>query len=459
MPATLKIERARFVLTLDPARRILRDATILVEDGHIARVSSATELAGVPADRVLDAREMVVAPGLVNGHLHVSYAHAVRGIFPDSLDPLVYLGHVFRLQGAMTEEEEYHTTLLALTEVLRYGTTCVLDPGTTRFPDACLDAWDRAGCRIVMGTQLVDRPNRLGLPVMPTADALALAERTLRTFDGRLGGRVRAWVMPFSAEAASLELLQGARALADRYGTGLTLHQTSTGPAVQAWMERHGRRPVESLAEWGLLGPRVLLAHVIDLDDREVDALARTGAGVAIAPPAALKMGTGTSRRGKLPELLARGVPVALATDAANNSNLLDTHRALYLAAVLYKDARESTAVIPAETALELATITGARALGLDGEIGSIEPGKRADLVLYDTRRPEWRSLFDPVNALVYAADGRSVHTVVVDGRLVVEAGRPTFVDEDRLIDTVQELGERLLRRTGVSFPPRWPVV
>jgi cytosine/adenosine deaminase-related metal-dependent hydrolase len=108
---------------------------------------------------------------------------------------------------------------------------------------------------------------------------------------------------------------------------------------------------------------------------------------------------------------------------------------------------------------VELATLHGARALGLEGEIGSLEVGKRADLVLFDTRRPEWRTLFNPVNTLVYGADGRSVHTVVVDGRVVVDNHRATFVDEDELIDRVQALGQRLLERTGIGFAPRWPVV
>jgi cytosine/adenosine deaminase-related metal-dependent hydrolase len=133
--------------------------------------------------------------------------------------------------------------------------------------------------------------------------------------------------------------------------------------------------------------------------------------------------------------------------------------RAMYLAAVLYKDARGTTDVVPAELALELATLGGARALGLDREIGSIEPGKKADLVLFDTRRPEWAALHNPVNTLVYGADGRSVDTVLVDGRVVVEGGRPSYVDERDLVRQVQALGERLLERTGISFAPRWPIV
>jgi cytosine/adenosine deaminase-related metal-dependent hydrolase len=131
----------------------------------------------------------------------------------------------------------------------------------------------------------------------------------------------------------------------------------------------------------------------------------------------------------------------------------------MYLVAVLYKDARGSTDVVPAELAVELATLHGARALGLEPELGSIEAGKKADLVLFDTRRPEWRTLFNPINSLVYNADGRSVHTVIVDGRVVVENHIPCYVDEWELMRQTQTLGERLLARTGIHFAPRWPVV
>ena len=455
---TLKIHGARFIMTLDPERRIIQDGSIIVEGQRIIQVGKATELESVKADRVIDGSEMVVTPGFCNGHMHISYAHATRGVFPDDLGAS-YLPNVFKLQGEMTEEEEYYTSLLAITELLRYGTTCFLDPGSTKHLETCMKAYEESGCRIIVGWHVADRPNPLNLPVSSTSEAISMIEQTIQSFDNRLDGRMRAWAMPFSPSFSTEELLRGAKELADRYGTGLTLHFNNSPQAVEASLSQHGKRPAEYLEDIGVLGPSTLLAHCLGIDQGEVDVMARTGTKAVMCPTAAIKGGAGMTRTALLPELLRAGVTVGLGTDAGNNSNLVETMRSMYLAAVLYKDGREDVGMIPAETALEMATIKGAEALGLGDEIGSIEPGKKADLVLFDTKRPEWRTIFNPVNNLVYNADGRSVHTVIIDGKVVVENHEPLFVDQWELIQRVQKLGEGLLARTGISFPSRWPIV
>jgi cytosine/adenosine deaminase-related metal-dependent hydrolase len=454
----LKIEGARFIITVDPQRRIIQDGSLVIDGGRIGRVGKAAELADVRADRVIDARHLVVVPGFMNGHMHISYAHAVRGIFPDDLgSPLV---HVFRLQAAMTEEEEYYTSLLAIVELVRNGTVCFVDPGSTKFPDACLQAYQDAGIRVILGECVTDRDAPWALPRYATGEAVARTASFIRKWDGRLDGRLRAWAMPFSAETCSADLLRGLKLVADEHGTGLTLHHGSGPQARTDSLARYGLRPTEYLESIGVLGPSVLLAHALGLDDVEIGCIARTGTAVTMCPSTAAKGGRGVPEHGRMPELLAKGVRVALGCDSPNNSNYLDLVRSMNMAAVQYKDARQDTRQIPAETALEMATLTGAQALGLGTDLGSIEPGKKADLVLFDTQRPEWQALFNPVNNLVYSADGRSVHSVIVDGRVVVDAYRQSFVDEPQLFARVHEIGERLQARTGTSFPrSRWPIV
>jgi cytosine/adenosine deaminase-related metal-dependent hydrolase len=444
-------------MTLDPERRIIRDGSILVEGQRIAQVGKAATLAQQPADRTIDAREMVVTPGFFNGHMHISYAHPVRGIFPDDVaDRLVT---VFQLQSEMTEEEEYYTSLLAIVELLKNGNTCFVDPGTTKFPDACMQAYEDSGCRIILGEGLTDIPEQRKLPLYPTDAAIKRIEEIIRKYDHRLNDRVRAWAMPFSALNCSPELLSAAKRLADQYGTGMTLHHTIRPNVRKMFQEKYGKLPTEFLEDIGALGPNVLLAHVMGLDEREIECLARTHTNVVMCPSNVLKQAGGIKDNGKMPEMLARGVNVALGSDSVNSSNHLDIVRSMNLAACIYKDARQDTKMVPAEKAIEMGTLMGARAFGLGSELGSIEVGKKADFVLFDTRRPEWRSLFNPVNNLVYSADGRSVHTVIVDGRVVIENYRQNFVDEWALIQKVGEIGESLLKRTGTAFPQRWPIV
>ncbi|MDA0733673.1 MAG: amidohydrolase family protein [Chloroflexi bacterium] len=455
---TLKIQNARFVVTVDPERRIIQDGTIIVAGQRITQVGKAADLAEVAADRVIDAREMVVTPGFINGHMHISYAHAVRGIFPDDLGP-AYLPNVFKLQEAMSEYDEYYTSLLAITELLKYGTTTFLDPGSTKHLERCTQAYEESGCRIITGTHVADRPNPLNLPVSSTADAISTMEQTIKAHHNTQEGRVQAWAMPFAPAYCSQELLVTAKGLADQYDTGMTTHHTYSPQALEQWMQEYRRRPAQYLSDIGVLGPNLLLAHALGVDETEVECIARTGTKIVVCPTAAIKGAAGMTRTGLLPEMLAKGIPVGLGTDAGNNSNLLETMRSMYLIAVLYKDGRQDWRMIPAETALELATIGGAAALGLAQDVGSIEVGKKADLVLFDTKLPEWRALFNPVNSLVYNADGRSVHTVIVDGKVVVSDHQPLFVDEWELSQRVQSLGEDLLTRTGVSYPSRWPVI
>jgi cytosine/adenosine deaminase-related metal-dependent hydrolase len=455
---SLRIDNARYVLTLDQERRIIRDGSILVEDGRIRRVGKAAELAGARADRVIDARRLLVTPGFMNGHMHISYAHPVRGIFPEEMaSPL---NHVFNLQAAMTEEEEYHASLLGIVELLKSGTVCFVDPGSTKFPDACLQAYEDSGIRVIMGECVTDIQAPWNLPKHATGEAVRRTAAFIDKWNGRLDGRLTAWAMPFSPETCTAELLSELKKVVDERRTMLTLHHNSGTQQRKDYQARHGRRPTEYLESLGVVGPNVLLAHVLGIDDAEIDCIARTRTAVAMCPITAAKGGRGVPEHGRMPELLAKGVKIALGADSPNNCNHLDMVRVMNMAAIQYKDARQDTRQIPAEAALEMATRSGAEALGLGDQLGSIEVGKKADFVLFDTERPEWQAMWNPVSNLVYNADGRSVHTVIVDGRVVVDAYRQSFVDEPKLFAKVQEIGEQLQARTGITFPrSRWPIV
>src|SRR5262245_22160570 len=264
MPSpSLKIDNARYVLTVDPGRRIIAGGSILIENGRISRVGKAADLAGIPADRVIDADRFVVTPGFVNGHMHISYGHVVRGIFPDDVGSP--LEHVFKLQMAMTEEEEHASSLLGIVELLKNGTVCFVDPGSTKFPDACLQAYEDAGIRVILGEGVTDQAAPFPLPRYSTRESIDRTAAFLKKWHGRLNGRLRAWAMPFSAETCSAELLRALKRLADEQQTSLTLHHNSGARARADYQARHGRGPTQYLESIGVLGPNVVLAHVLGI--------------------------------------------------------------------------------------------------------------------------------------------------------------------------------------------------
>ena len=220
-----------------------------------------------------------------------------------------------------------------------------------------------------------------------------------------------------------------------------------------------GQRPMVHLEELGVLADDVVITHCVQVDDRELEVMARTGVHVAHCPTTALKGGYGITRVGKFPEMVMAGINLAIGTDGNNASNYSDLMRATYLVAGLFKDARQDPQMFPAEMAYEMATLGGAAAMQMGDEIGSLEVGKLADVVLHDTDRPEWRPLLNVMNQLVWSADGRGVHMVFVDGRKVVEEGRVTALDEERFYAECQVAGEAVVARSGLPDRAKFPVI
>ena len=449
------LHNATYVITMDGERRIIKDGSILVENDRIAAVDKTIDTSQLEINKVINAKDMVVTPGFINGHCHISYAHATRGIFPDDLGN-DYLVNVFRLQDSMSSKEEFLTSLLAITELLSYGTTTIVDPGSTKHVDLCMEAYEQTGVRLITGIQVTDRENPYRMNVYSHDEALQTTESFITQYNGALEGKLHAWAMPFSPEYVGGPLLKDLKLLSDQLEVGSTLHINNAGRFKP---DGSKESPILALEEYGFLGSNVTLAHCVGLSDKEIASLASTGTAVITCPTNVVKNGGGYGKNFPLSGLLEANVRVGLGTDAGNNSNLLETNRSMYLAAVLIKDATGDTTQIPPEKALELATIDGAKALGLDSEIGSLEVGKKADIVMYDTLRPEWQSLFNPVNSLVYSADGRSVKTVIVDGNVVIEDYVPNFVDTEKLIREVQDIGTDMMKRNEVSFPQKWPIV
>ncbi|HEY2993723.1 MAG TPA: amidohydrolase family protein [Methylomirabilota bacterium] len=452
---TILIEHATIV-TVDAERRVLTDGSILVDGRDVVQVGPAASVRpSRRPDRVVNGRRRLVAPGFVDTHVHLT-EHLSRGLMLDDVPVPRYLPDwLLPLYSTVTPEEEQTAALLACVEMIRTGTTTFCEAGTLSDVPAVADAVEQIGMRAILGRWTWDVEGQTGRMQQTTDEALGRTADVLAKVHGRAGGRIGAWPLLLGFGTCSEALMRGARDLAEAHGVGWGMMNLALHPRLRT----RDTFTVERLEALGLLGPTTKLAHMIYVSDADVATLARRGVKIAHCPTAALKHTKGLAAHGRFPEMVDAGVCVSLGGDSANGSNHFDMLRLMYLAATIYKDARLDVRVMPAERVLEMATIKGAEALLLERQVGSIEPGKRADLVLYDLDTPEWRPLLNPVNNLVYAASGSSVRTVLIDGRVVLDEGRLTTLDERALYERVERLSREHIRRAGVPIESKWPVV
>jgi cytosine/adenosine deaminase-related metal-dependent hydrolase len=408
-----------------------------------------------PDEAVVDLSEGVVLPGFVDTHVHLS-EHLNRGLLLDDIPVDRYLPDwLIPLYSVMTAEDEEHAALLAGIEMIRTGTTTFCEAGTLFEVGAVAGAMERLGMRAILGRwtwDLETGPDRMR---QSTREALRANEAMLEQVNdrGREDRLVSAWPLLLGFGTCSEDLIRGAHALADRHGVGWGMMHLASHPSRKT----RDNLSLATLDGWGVLGPNAKLSHMVYLDEADIALLARRGVKISHCPTAGLKHTKGLAAHARVPEMLAGGVCVSLGGDSGNGSNHFDMLRMMYLVANIYKDARLDVTVMPPETVLEMATIRGAESLLMERRIGSIEAGKRADLVFYDRDQPEWRPLLNPLNNLVYAATGSSVRSVMIDGRLVLDEGRITTVDERAIYERVEALARDQVRRAGLTIESKWP--
>lgn len=445
------------VVTMNARREVLAGGAVAIVGNRILAVGRTSELrARHPGAAVLDATGTVVTPGLVNGHQHLTGDPLARSCIPDLLPPGASIFEwSVPLHAAHTEHDDDVSASLSALESLRYGVTTVVEAGTVAHPHRVAAAMARVGVRGTIGTWGWDIEQG---PYAAPCDEVLDRQREVVEAHPR-GGLVEGWVTLVGHDLASDELLAGASDLARELRTGMTMHISPTSSDPERYLARSGRRPLVHLRELGVLGPHLVLAHAVWLDDEEIAALLDTGTAVAYCPWAYMRLGQGVARMGRHAEIVERGGRVSLGCDASNAGDLADILRAAALAAALARDVRIAPERFGADTAFELATVAGAHAVGMGDRIGSIEPGKLADIVVHDTRNVTWTPRGDHALHLVWGTDGRTVRDVIVDGRVVLRDGHSTCIDETALFEAAAEAQAALLARAGISVPHRWPVV
>jgi 5-methylthioadenosine/S-adenosylhomocysteine deaminase len=434
--------RGGTVVTCNPVDGVVR-GDVLVRGRTIVAIGEVTPR--TPA-HVLDASGCAVVPGFVQAHVHLCQA-LMRGM-ADDLPLLEWLrSRIWPLEAAHDARTLRASADLGLTEVMLAGTTTILDMGTVHEHDVVMDACVRAGIRAISGKAMMDTGD--GVPARLRESARASwneSDRLARAWRGKGDGRMGyAWAPRFVLSCSEV-LVRGAVERAKACGDLLHTHAAEQVAEREAVRRTFGEDDVAVLRRWGVFGPGAVVAHGVHLRDDEVAAIARDGTRIVHCPSANLKLGSGIAR---VAELDRRGVALALGADGAPCNNNLDPWTELRHAALLAKF-RTGVTTLPARRALRLATIDGARALGLDGITGSIEPGKRADLVVVRLDGAHAEPGGDVFSRLVYACSARDVRHVLIDGQRVVKDGIHQTLDAERVKAHARAQARRLANRAAL---------
>jgi 5-methylthioadenosine/S-adenosylhomocysteine deaminase len=458
-----KLIAGSIVVTMDQQRRIIVDGGVLVNGNRIAEVGNAADLASRnPHADVIDAKGCLISPGFIDAHNHPAHFLS-KGLLDDVEIGKRWAKLLYPFDTGIDGEHCYWGSVGTFAEMLLNGTTCFNDPGGFHPAETVRAATD-IGIRGIVTRSVSDLhdPNRptpdrlLGTP----DDIIGSLKRLHDDYHGSADGRIRIWLGLRSSIATSDQICRKVADEADRLGVGIHAHLAVTPNETAQSLAKWGKRPVARFGDLGLLRPNLLAVHMGAIEQQEVDILARQGVRVIHCPSASMFGSFGCIAHGLFPEMVAAGMTIGLGSDAASISRFLDLVRVMYLAACAHKDARYDAEVMGAHKAFEMATIDGARALMWNDEIGSLEPGKLADITLVEMSSLEWqpRPLFNPVANLVYSSGGHAVRSVMVDGRWVVRDRQLLTMDDKTIREGTSRAAADVVAKIRLPAEQRWPV-
>ena len=415
------------ILTMDPEDTVFEKGIIGIRGDTISFIGTNEEK-GFRAKQIIDAKGGLVLPGLINGHTHAAMS-LFRGL-ADDLPLMEWLNnYIFPAEKRLDSDFVFTGTLLACAEMILSGTTTFCD--MYLFEEEAARASKQAGMRSLVGEVLYDFES----PNYGTVEnGLRYTEDLIQAW--KADPLVSIAVEPHTLFTCSPELLSASHELAMKYDVPLIIHVAETRNEVDDIQKRYGKRPIDHLGSLGILGPHLIADHCVHLQEYEIQLLADNQVKVIHNPESNMKLASGIA---PIPDMLAKKVTVGLGTDGCASNNNLDLFAEMDTAAKLHKINTMDTTVMDASTVLRMATIEGAKALGLGDMVGSLELGKKADLIVMDTNKPHLTPLYSPVSHLVYAARGNDVSHSIINGRLVMEERRLLTLDLFEIMEKVRE--------------------
>ncbi|MEM3641541.1 MAG: amidohydrolase [Candidatus Bathyarchaeia archaeon] len=417
-------------------KEIIKDGAIAIKNNEIVFVGKYASASGIRAEKRINAKGKVAVPGLINCHTHVPMT-LMRGIAEDKPLNVWLKDTVWPLEAKLTAEDIYASALLGCLEMIKSGTTCFAD--MYFHEEAVARAVKESGLRAVLAEGIIEAGNKaLGEKMLK--NSLKFAEK----FRGYAEGRVTAMLGPHAAYSCSQELLVKVRDEASQLGVGVHIHLAESAEMFKEFEKKHGCSEVEFLNKLGFFKAHVLAAHCINLSENDRRILAEHHVNAVYVPVANMKLGLGAAR---IKGLASLNVNVALGTDGPASNNTLDMFETMKVGALLQKLVYLNPEALSPYEVLRMATLNGAKALKLEKSVGSLEVGKKADVILIDFSKPHLKPLHDIYASIVYSARGSDVDTVIVDGKILMENRQVKTLDEQAVMEKAEKHAARLLSR------------
>ena len=452
------------VVTMNGQREIIRDGAVVIDGNRISAVGKTPEVkAGHRADVEIDCSGKLVLPGLIDCHVHLAQA-LIRGCADDM--PLIpwLCARVLPLQGAYTAEEGKLSAQLCCLEMIKSGTTTLVESLLhSRYGfDGIAKVVESVGMRAALSKSLMnitgyaDRPDAMPKSMTETGEeTMRETLEMIKRWHGKANNRIHVWFGARTPGACTVDFYQEIGARARKHNTGVTIHLAEVKQDITYMRKEFNATPMEFMERCGLVGKHVIYAHGVWLPKEDFSRIHLTGGTVCHCPASNLKLASGFA---DVPRMLKAQVNVALGCDGGPSNNCYDMLREMKLAAIIHKGRELDPEILPAETILEMATLNGARATLWGNHLGSLEPGKLADLIVVDQRRPHLVPVRNPISNLVYAANGSDVDTVIIDGKIVMQGREVKTIDEAKIVKRAQEVGLEVDKRLGLGIGPNWPV-
>ncbi|NOX69754.1 MAG: amidohydrolase family protein [Gammaproteobacteria bacterium] len=448
------------IVTMNSDRHVIRDGSIAMLGDSIVAVGKRADLDAVyEAKTIVDGRHFVVTPGFTDAHVHITGDPLTRGVRrgePGMDFSKTLMEWVIPLFHAHEPHDEQVSAQVAALRMLHGGVTSFIEAGTVQHLDDVVEGLQKTGIRSRVGAWVEGRSFDSSVSETAAIDsAIETLEKEVNRFGKSPDARIVAWPLLIGHAVNPDEVWLAAKRLADDNDVGISAHMSPYASDPAWFLGNTGKRPIEHLADLGVLGENVSLTHVVYVSQSEVDILAETGTNVIFCPYAALVGGFGAASHGLFPEMARAGINIMLGSDGV----AIDIMNSARLMSGFFKDARNDETLFPATEVLEMITLNGAKGMGLPQRIGAIEVGRKADIVCHDTDRLQWFPEFDVVEQLLETANGAGVHSVWVDGERVIEDYRSTKIDEDVLRAQARESASSIVSRTGMSVHHPWPVI